>query len=135
MHVCVMLFASTAVSVQVLVLWRATMIMATHQEKHLIEVGLHFQRLSPLLSQQEVWWHTGRHSPGSSLVFYTWICRQKEERERHWTWFGLLKNLKVHPSDTLSPTQPHLLQQIVPLPKHWNIWAYGEHFYSNYHNN
>jgi hypothetical protein len=74
-----------------------------------------------------VHYHGGKHGSTqadmvlkSSWVFYLWICRHQEE-QRDWAWLGLLKPQSFPPpppSDTLSPTRPHLFSpsQAVPLP-------------------
>ena len=82
----------------------------SYKGKHLIEAGLQFQRVSPLLSWQESWQHMGRHGAGqiaesSTSEFVD--SRNKETLEQAWTF----ETLKPTPSDILPLTRAYVLQQ------------------------
>ena len=65
-----------------------------------------------------------------SWEFYIWISRQQEESETlGLAWTSVPS--ESTPSDTLPPTQPHLLQQ--GHNKCHSLWVYGAHFLSYHH--
>ena len=76
-----------------------------YKEKHLIGIGLQFQRFSTL----SAWWLADRHAG--------------EGAESSTPWSAGSRNIVTAPIVTYLPTRPHWL---VPLPmaKHSNTWVY-----------
>jgi hypothetical protein len=108
--------------------------------RYWIGAGLQFQGFSPLSSWQEARQHPGRHGAGEGAENSTLDLKAARRRLSFHTGQSLsIGDLKTHiystsfNKATLTPIRPHLL--IVPLTmgKHWNVWVYRSHTYSNFH--
>lgn len=114
--------------VNVLLLWRDTMIKVTYKRKHLIG-GLQCQRMSPWPSCQRAWQQAGRHGTRAVVESLYLIHKQKAERERLDLELGFW-NLRATSSDTTLSTRPHHLippKTVVPTrkqtSKHKSPWG------------
>jgi hypothetical protein len=81
----------------------------SYKEEYLIEVGLQFQRFSPLSSLQEAWQCPGRYGAGRAYIliqdFYILIQKQQKETLFYTVWSLSMGDPKA------CPTVTHFLQQ------------------------